>query len=246
MSNLLWKSDLEIPPISSDQLHLFRVNLSEAFLRFDLEDHSHLSPREVHRCSRYRFRKDKIRFSVGRLVLRRLFKNYLSAYANPFDFVFNEFGKPSLLYYPELKFNLSHSGDYILIGVGKEYELGVDTEVYNETIDHLDLAKSVFSLEEQSALSHLPIGERIHGFYRCWSMKESVIKAVGIGLQLPLDQFSVDLSNDQKENRLLSMSWKPELKNTIKTKVINIDSGYCAAYTCHPSISDICYVDLVV
>ncbi len=244
MYKVNWKIGEDFPTILEGKLYLFKVDLTVGFEASEILFSSHLTVDEVERCNKFRFHKDRIRFSVGRYVVRRLLRSYLAGDHTIIEFQFNAYGKPNVDHICGVKFNISHSGKYLLIGVGREYELGVDTEVYNSTIDHLDLGKSVFSQEEQRALSQLPLEERIHGFYRCWSMKESFIKAIGLGLQLPLDQFTVDLAVANIENHLRSVVWKPDLMKVIKTSTVYIDDGYSAAFTCHQSIDEVCYFDL--
>ncbi|MDE8731479.1 4'-phosphopantetheinyl transferase superfamily protein, partial [Desulfovibrio desulfuricans] len=45
--------------------------------------------------------------------------------------------------------------------------------------------------QEQKDLLSLPPGELQAAFYRCWTRKEAEIKAVGMGLSMPLQSFSV-------------------------------------------------------
>jgi len=244
MHNSDWVTSNDIPTYREDKLYLFRVDLTEMFNRPDSLFTSFLTANEVERCSKFRFHKDRVRYRVGRYAIRRLLNQYEADGEKVKEFQFNDYGKPRVSDQSNIKFNLSHSGKYLLIGIGRHHEVGVDTEIYNETIDHLDLARSVFSQQERTALELLSDGERIHAFYRCWSMKESFIKAVGRGLQLPLDQFSVDLTISQSDNQLLSVPWKPQLMNELKTNIVYIDAGYSAAYTCHQSIEEVHHIDI--
>ena len=239
-----WKIAENVPTFQEGKLYLFRIDLTSGFEASDVLFASYLTAYEVERCNKFRFHKDRIRFSVGRYMVRRLLRRYVRNSNSIIEFQFNEYGKPNVDHLCDTKFNISHSGKYLLIGMGGKYEVGVDTEVYNATIDHLDLAKSVFSVEEQSTLANLSNSQRIHGFYRCWSMKESFIKSIGLGLQLPLDQFTVDLSVTNIVNHLKSVDWNPQLLQEFKTSTIYIDEGYSGAYTCRKSIDGICCFDL--
>jgi 4'-phosphopantetheinyl transferase len=59
------------------------------------------------------------------------------------------------------------------------------------------VAKQFFAPAEVSNLLSLPPGERQAAFFRCWTRKESFVKAVGDGLYLPLDSFQVSLGPDE-------------------------------------------------
>ena len=93
-----------------------------------------------------------------------------------------EHGKP---FAPQKKllFNLSHSGEYIVLAVGSA-EVGVDVQQIGAV--HEGVAKRCFTAEELSWYR----GDR-ERFFTVWTLKESVSKAVGLGLGLPFDSFSV-------------------------------------------------------
>jgi len=74
----------------------------------------------------------------------------------------------------------------------------------------------------------------LEGFYNCWTMKESFIKALGLGLQIPLDQFSVDLFNNNSESNLKEVVWDSTLLKSWTVLNVDIADGYSAAYTCNP------------
>lgn len=82
------------------------------------------------------------------------------------------------------RFNLSHSGAYIVLAVS-DAEVGVDVEQVQER--RLRVAGRVLLPEEREWMEHNPT-ER---FFRLWTLKESVMKAVGKGLALPPSGFSV-------------------------------------------------------
>ena len=99
-----------------------------------------------------------------------------------------EYGKPYLPRLPDVHFSLSHSGDTALCAVSPK-EIGCDIEAphrYDEKI-----AKRFFHSAEQEWLFSRPADEQADAFFRLWTCKESFIKAIGLGLSLPLDSFAV-------------------------------------------------------
>jgi len=119
-------------------------------------------------------------------------------------FAYGEFGKPSLQSEPSVlqdepsvRFNLSHSGELGLLAVAEHAELGVDIESNHARERGEQIARRFFAALEVEALMALPVGERDAGFLRCWTRKEAYVKALGGGLQTPLDGFAVTLGSDE-------------------------------------------------
>jgi phosphopantetheine--protein transferase-like protein len=111
-------------------------------------------------------------------------------------------GKPVLCGAPlDLRFNLSHSGDWILLGVSLARELGVDIQLHRSLryTSVEKLSRRFFAHAEWEALMSMPEDERLSGFYRLWVLKEAFVKAQGCGLSSGLKRFVVSL-----DGRLLS------------------------------------------
>lgn len=108
----------------------------------------------------------------------------------------NRYGKPYIKNIEGFNFNVSHSGDYVAIGVS-EREIGIDIEK-KDRIDY-HIAERFFSKKEvQAIFSCLGEQERIDTFYQIWTLKESYVKVIGKGLSIPLSSFEFDLSDEIK------------------------------------------------
>ena len=68
-------------------------------------------------------------------------------------------------------------------------DVGVDVEHINRTLTH-DVAERFFSPQEVADLRALPEDEQPVVFFDYWTLKEAYIKARGLGLALPLGQFT--------------------------------------------------------
>jgi 4'-phosphopantetheinyl transferase len=102
----------------------------------------------------------------------------------------NAYGKP---YVPQasIHFNLSHSGNVILLAFANKIPIGVDVEQMRN-IDNVDLiVKQYLHPSEVKELSACQLHESNQAFFSCWSKKEAVSKALGLGLSFPLNAFSV-------------------------------------------------------
>jgi 4'-phosphopantetheinyl transferase len=91
-----------------------------------------------------------------------------------------------------------------LIGITAEGRLGVDIEVKKPIPDALGLARMHFADEEVAALCGLSAEELGAAFLRIWTRKESLLKALGTGLSLPLDRVSMKV--DAAQGNLLKSS----------------------------------------
>lgn len=181
--------------LSIDNIHVWRVHLD----RPDSEVQRFqqiLSADEVTRANRFYFEKDRRQWIIARGQLRRLLGHYLQVAPSTLRFRLNAYGKP-LLDAPfdatGLSFNLSHSATTALYAFASIPDLGVDLEYMRPDIEILPLSRISFSANERAMLFQLPAEEQFCAFYRCWTRKEAYIKARGMGLSLPLDQFDVEL-----------------------------------------------------
>ncbi len=95
-------------------------------------------------------------------------------------------GKPSLTDYPEVRFNLSHSGNRVLCIVGPT-EVGCDVEVINPA--HTKTIIRCFAESEQ-----ILAAQSAENFFRLWTLKESILKLSGKGFTIPFNSFEVSLS----------------------------------------------------
>jgi 4'-phosphopantetheinyl transferase len=187
---------LETPLVlSEDEVHLWKVDLAtvaEAEPRWK----QMLSEDERARAARFHFANGRQYYTATRALLRIILGGYTNS--DPIELVFQyaEKEKPSLRQSPsatQVEFNVSHSGSIALLAFARGRLLGVDVEQVRENFDHEAIARRFFSEEEQRQLAALAAGERYQAFFRCWTRKESYIKAQGAGLSLPLRQFDVSL-----------------------------------------------------
>jgi 4'-phosphopantetheinyl transferase len=155
-----------------------------------------LDEAEKGRAARYHYESDRNKFILRRGVLRQLLGKYLNALPSQIQYTTNEFGKPALdqRIGSDLQFNLSTSGDTALLAFTEGRRVGVDIERERKDFETGSIANRFFSAAEQASLSQLPPGQRLQGFYNCWTRKEAVIKALGQGLSIPLDSFDVNLA----------------------------------------------------
>lgn len=160
--------------------------------------HGLLTAEEQRRADRYHRPADRRRAVVGRGVLRVLLGDSLGRPPAALKFELAEHGKPVLqgVHGGGVEFNVSHSGDWVLIALSGAPPVGIDVEQIRPIRDLDALAARYFAPDEARTIRSLPAAERTEAFFLCWTRKEAVIKAVGMGLQMDLDRFSVSLARD--------------------------------------------------
>lgn len=162
----------------------------------DLAGAQYLPPARRARMERYRHQSDKARCLVAGLLLRAALGHAAAQIEE------GENGKPCLSGGP--CFNLSHSGDYVILGVS-DRELGVDVERIAPWNDRV--ARRCFLPAE---LSWLYADPTENAFFRLWTAKESVMKATGLGFSMPPSSFSVLPMEDGPhgiEGRVWHLTW---------------------------------------
>ncbi len=165
---------------------------------------SHVLAEKQERISRfYRF-EDAQRTLIGDILTRYLICKRLNISNNMLEFGLTEYGKPYLCGRKEIHFNISHSGEWV-VGCIDNLPVGIDVEKI-EPID-ISIAGRFFSREEFEGLKAKNLTLRKEYFYELWTLKESYIKAVGKGLSIPLDSFTIRI---EKDNITAYAAGKPE------------------------------------
>ncbi|MGB5418188.1 4'-phosphopantetheinyl transferase family protein [Algibacter sp.] len=214
------------------------------FINFDISEqeiaslNNFLSEDEILKASKFRFQKDKKSSIITRGVLRLLSSKYLNTKPGEIKFKYGEFGKPEFDLDTEIKFNVSHSGNMAVIGFVLNDDIGIDIEEIKSNFDVSEIAKSHFSSLEIKALNNLPKAEQVKGFYRCWTRKESFIKAKAKGLSFPLDSFSVSINSD-KNAKLLETNWDKNEKDLWKLYSFTPQENYLGAVSVKGNIESI-------
>ena len=102
-------------------------------------------------------------------------------------FTLGENGKPYLTDYPQVHFNLSHSGNRVMCIVSS-LECGCDVEMVEYRQKNIDMVIRCLAESEQRLAAVSAVS-----FYRIWTLKESILKLSGKGILIPLRSFEVSL-----------------------------------------------------
>lgn len=222
----------EIAPadLTANVVELWRLDL-EAVRGEELRWRELLSADELARADRFHFARDRQNFIAARALLRRILGAYLTEPPATLRFSYSRKEKPGLaepFASKQIEFNVSHSGNVALCAFAIGRAVGIDVEEIRQDMDPQAIARRYFSQHEQAELAHLPAAEQRNAFFRCWTRKESYIKATGDGLSLPLNQFDVSLKPGD-DDALLATRGVPDEAQNWWLRDIDIGSGYAAA-----------------
>lgn len=143
-----------------------------------------LSGDEIDRAGKFYRQQDRDRFITSRAALRIILGKYLNLLPETIQFAPGLNKKPYIKNSTRhnLQYNLSHSGDTILLAVA-DTVLGADVEFVNHNFGYREVLADNFSAEEVNYISE---ADSIHRFFKLWTRKEAITKATAQGLDCDL------------------------------------------------------------
>ncbi len=126
-------------------------------------------------------------------ALRKVLASYLNINPQSICIKTGKYGKPFIE--NEIFFNLTHAGNKFAIAVSNCSEVGIDLECHKNRINLQGLVGKCFSKQEKAYWQALAKEQQEIMFYRFWVRKEALVKAVGRGIALGLNQCVVDPLN---------------------------------------------------
>ena len=170
-----------------------------------------LSADEQRRVARLRRADDRRRSALGSALSRSLLGQWLGVPPTAVPITRTREGKPVLT--PAAApsgpwFNVSHSGDVVLVAFSRFGRVGVDVEEPQPLDDLLSVASTAFVAAEVEQVRAAVGEEQLACFYRLWTRKEAIAKALGIGL-VGLDRICCDGANHEY-NALRSLTVQGE------------------------------------
>lgn len=179
--------------IQKSEIHIYRINFSlwKEYIFEESDSLKFLQSDELKKVNNLKFREDKERALMTFYLRRKILSSYLEISPEKIFFNSNRFGKPFI--HPDLnsdiRFNYSHSGDYLILAVCNDSELGIDIEEIKEIPELEWLAENNFSDSEFLAfISFNNDKERLNFFYKIWTRKEAILKGMGTGITNDLKQ----------------------------------------------------------
>jgi len=222
--------------LNESVIHLWQIDLTQ-FAQEEPNLSGLLSTDELSRANRFIFPIHKQRFILCHGIVRRILSLYTELPPQDITFIYGKRGKPFLQYNPlSIQFNVSHSEDLAVIALTINGEIGVDIEKIEPEFKQA-VAQRFFSANEYTALEELSPQEQVAAFYRIWAKKEALIKALGEGLYVPLESFSVSVN---PENEIVTVTHEQKMIQ-FYIHYFSIHSNYAAALVSSQVIEKIEY-----
>ncbi len=169
-----------------------------------------------------RYKKSGLNFLLARSELKRALAKRAGLQAQEIHFIYNEHGKPSCPQLPKLHFNISHSGDMLIIGIS-DTPIGIDIERQRERKQETFATIAKRFMPEPQLQAFLGRNCPKQEFYDCWSSCEAIIKLQGLSIwqakEIPNYQY--------KEGKIIFI--EPENQERIALQLLHIDKNYSAA-----------------
>jgi len=176
-----------------------------------------LSSTELEKSDKFHFEKDKRAYQSGHVFIRRVISSYTGIDPVNLEISQDKNHKPYLENSSiPIHFNISHSRNLILLAIGNDIEVGVDTEFIKEDFDVDEFANSNYHPNEKLVFDSLKGQNQSDFFYRIWTYKEAFLKLTGEGINDHLNQIdfsgekaSIKYSKGEPRNLWLC-SWKQD------------------------------------
>ncbi|MCK9330763.1 MAG: 4'-phosphopantetheinyl transferase superfamily protein [Candidatus Cloacimonetes bacterium] len=193
------------------------------------------------KANKYSQRIDKVRCLIGGILILYAFKIKYNIIINNYEEITTKFGKPRIKDFPDFYFNISHSGDYVVLS-SADFEVGIDIEKKDGSL--INIMQSYLTNEEYNLISDLNQDQINHKLYEFWTIKESIMKATGLGFRLHPLQIQVQSFNPVK-------TYINNVASQYYTNLISISNEYSLSVSALEhfnyrlmtlSLSDICKV----
>lgn len=183
-----------------------------------------LDPHQVRRLRRLVRAEDRARLVLAAALARTVIARELSCAPQAVRFdrtcatCGGQHGKSAVVEGGGLEMSVSHSGSWVVVAVARQ-PVGVDVEERQPGLDTIALAEHVLSATESRVLSGLPFEAREAAFLRYWTRKESVLKATGDGLRVPMDALTVSAPAESAALR----HWRSRPEMSDRVRLIDLD-----------------------
>ena len=185
----------ELPYLGKEVVRVWGAHVPDLLGRIDALDQT-LCAAEREKAARFRRAVDRHASIVARGALRILLSGHTGLAPREIQFEYMATGKPYVAS-SDIGFNVSHSGDWVVIALGRDRSIGVDVERVRRAIDVMAIAARYFTPAETALIEAAE--DRHAVFFTLWSRKEAYVKARGSTLFRELSSFAVPIADGERD-----------------------------------------------
>jgi 4'-phosphopantetheinyl transferase len=170
-----------------------------------------LSDAELDKYQRLRFPEDRHRYLVSHALVRETLSKYVDMPPAAWHFSHGEHGRPEIDVpdTPPLRFNMSHTEGLVCCTVTLDDDCGIDAEKITARHAASEIAKRMFSADENADLETLSGDAQLEYFYTCWTLREAYGKARGLGITFPMRKLTFSFMRTQS----VQVTFDPDVKD---------------------------------
>lgn len=152
-------------------------------------------------------------------VTRKVISDYLNLSPNELQIRYDHKNKP-YIYGKQINYNISHSSNYLMIGISKDNQIGVDIQRIDDRKKEIPI--SIFSKQEIEQYNTIQCSEKREFFWKTWALKEAITKATGDGMTTNfcgIDTSTLDVNHEETVE--LQYSNKVDISAIVFVKIEN-------------------------
>jgi len=208
---------------------LYAVKFSDEWPDEFLKSHIMNQPiSEREKILKYRQKKDRIQSLVGIMLIKYIIAEHLGVQPSLIVINRDKYGRPycSMTQWKG-DFNLSHSGEWVILSISEKCKVGVDIEKMNNI--SMEITNYFLTEKEQRNLYNGKGNDLIKDFYKLWTLKESYVKLIGLGLSYPLNSFEFEIKTKEECQELIKVHDYNNNLEAVYFKIYNDLEGYTLA-----------------
>jgi 4'-phosphopantetheinyl transferase len=157
-----------------------------------------LSDEEGAQYRRFHFARDARDYAAAHALLRATLSRYGDRAPGRWRFDKDANGKPFLIDEGGFRasFSLSHTHGMVACAVTADADVGVDVECVDRDVDTAGIAARFFAPAEAAHLMSLDAEARRDKFFDLWTLKEALVKALGVGMAFSLNRLAFAVARD--------------------------------------------------
>ncbi len=221
------------------EIHIWKIACSDHLLsKTELDTlHALLLAEEADRASQFAHPQDRLHYTLGHTALRTLLSLYTGCPRERIHIASGTHGKPYWAApppYPSVEFNLSHSGDWILLAFSLDHILGVDTEKIDSEKKLERMVQRFYHPCEIRKYQNTPECQKAPLFFCCWTIKEAYLKGLGEGLLHPTNEFYVNLTGWEQPDTVYTIYSNSDQPTAWRAQHIPVSEEYVGTIAYSP------------